>query len=317
MTVYRPGLVFTLAVMLAWATLLVATAGCDTNDLGSLEDESVRTLLEDLNELSTFTTSMDSAGLLDTLDGPGAYTLFAPRNAAFDGLDVLDSTARDDVLLRVVRHHLVVGENIYASDITDGASWSSLEGGTLTLHTQDGISVNGASVVTPDVDASNGVIHIIDQVLSERLNAYQRILVTDSLEQLQAIVDTAGASTRDLLQDESSTGRTVLAPSNQAVLDAFDANGDNTLDPDELAAAHLGRILQNHIVPGTIASTDLPESPVRFETFTGEELVFVRNGTTVTIFSPAGDTAVVQTPDIRVRNGVLHTIDGLLPPQPD
>jgi len=317
MTVYRPGLVFTLAVMLAWTTLLVATAGCDTNDLGSLEDESLRTLLEDLNELSTFTTSMDSAGLLDTLDGPGPYTLFAPRNAAFDGLDVLDSTARDEVVLRVVRHHLVVGENIYASDITDGTSRSSLEGGTLTLHTQDGISVNGASVVTPDVDASNGVIHIIDKVLSERLNAYQRILVTDSLEQLQAIVDTAGASIRDILQRESSTGLTILAPSNQAVVDALDANGDHTLDPDEFAAVNLKRILQNHILPGTIASTDLPESPMRIETFLGEELEFVRNGTTVTIFSPAGDTAVVQTPDIRVRNGVLHTIDGLLPPQPD
>lgn len=317
MTVYRSGLALTFAVMLTGAVFLVAMAGCDTNDVGSLEDESIRTLIESFNELSTLKTSIDSAGLLDTLDGAGPFTLFAPRNAAFEGLDVFDSLASDEVLLRVVQQHLVVGEVMYASDITDGTSRTSLDGGTLALHTQDGISVNGASVVTPDVNASNGVIHIIDQVLSGRLDAYQRILITDSLAQLQGVVDAAGASTRNLLQRETGTGFTVLAPTNQAVLGALDADDDNSLSSGELDAADLEHILRNHVISGTIASNDLPESSIRIETFAGEELEFIRSGDTVTIYSPAGDTAVVQTADLPVRNGILHTVDGLLLPRPD
>lgn len=120
--------------------------------------------------LTTLVTAVTEAGLATTLDGEGPFTIFAPTNAAFEALpagtlDTLLAPAGQSDLQSILTYHVVPGE-IMASDITDGMTVETVNGGTLTFAVTDtGVTVNGAAVSTADVAASNGVVHIIDGVL--------------------------------------------------------------------------------------------------------------------------------------------------------
>jgi uncharacterized surface protein with fasciclin (FAS1) repeats len=98
----------------------------------------------------------------------GPFTVFAPTDAAFAALpagvlDALLLPENKEVLVKILTYH-VVPASVLAADVTDG-DVATVEGQTVKLSTADGVTVNGAKVVTPDVMASNGVIHAIDAVL--------------------------------------------------------------------------------------------------------------------------------------------------------
>jgi uncharacterized surface protein with fasciclin (FAS1) repeats len=118
---------------------------------------------------STLATAIEAAGLADTLSGSDSdYTVFAPTNEAFnqlpDGaLEYLLQPENQEVLQRVLSYH-VLPEQVGSSEIS-GGEIESLEGGLVTEVTEEGVVVNNASVVTPDIEASNGVIHAVNRVL--------------------------------------------------------------------------------------------------------------------------------------------------------
>jgi len=116
---------------------------------------------------STLATALTAADLVDTLKGEGPFTVFAPTNDAFDALNQTWLTALlDDVtnLTLVLKYHVVSGQ-VMSSDLTDGEVMT-LEGTNVTIAI-DGtnVTVNGVLVTTADVECSNGVIHIIGEVL--------------------------------------------------------------------------------------------------------------------------------------------------------
>lgn len=117
----------------------------------------------------TLVSAIQAAGLAETLSGEGPYTVFAPTDEAFAALpegtlDKLLLPENKEVLTQILTYHVVSG-NIPSSDVTTGAV-PSLEGGDLDITADAGsVTVNGAAVTQPDVMASNGVIHVIDQVL--------------------------------------------------------------------------------------------------------------------------------------------------------
>lgn len=118
--------------------------------------------------LSTLVTAIDTAGLTSTLATDGPYTVFAPTNAAFDALPegALDSLLADPgALAQVLTYHVVSGE-ISSEELATQTSLTTLEGSTLTISTNGGIQVNGANVIPPEIGCSNGVVHVIDEVLS-------------------------------------------------------------------------------------------------------------------------------------------------------
>ena len=120
------------------------------------------------NDFSTLVTAVSAAGLAETLQGAGPFTVFAPTNEAFAALPpgVLDKLLlpeNKDVLAKVLTYHVVPGQ-VMAADVTDG-DVATVEGQTVTLSTADGVTVNGAKVITADVLTSNGVIHAIDAVI--------------------------------------------------------------------------------------------------------------------------------------------------------
>lgn len=117
----------------------------------------------------TLVAAVQAAGLVDTLSGEGPFTVFAPTDEAFAALpeglvDALLLPENVDVLTAILTYHVVSGA-VFAADVTTG-DVATVETSTIALEVSDaGVTVNGANVVTADVEASNGVIHVIDQVL--------------------------------------------------------------------------------------------------------------------------------------------------------
>jgi len=120
-------------------------------------------------DFSTLVAAVGAAGLVETLQGPGPFTVFAPTNAAFDALpaglvDKLLLPENKDVLVQILTYH-VVGAKVMAADVAAG-DVASVEGSPITITVDGGVKLNGsANVTATDVAASNGVIHVIDAVI--------------------------------------------------------------------------------------------------------------------------------------------------------
>jgi uncharacterized surface protein with fasciclin (FAS1) repeats len=117
---------------------------------------------------STLVAAFTAAGLVETLQGAGPFTVFAPNDAAFAALPagLLDKLLLPEnlaVLTSILTYHVVSGK-IMSTDVMAGDA-PSVEGSTIALGTTDGVQVNDATVIAADVEASNGVIHVIDKVL--------------------------------------------------------------------------------------------------------------------------------------------------------
>jgi len=118
--------------------------------------------------LSTLVAAVGAAGLVETLQGEGPFTVFAPTNDAFAALPdgVLDALLLPDnqgVLAQILTFHVVAGK-VMAADVTAG-DVPTVEGSNLTITTDGGVKIFDANVVQTDLEATNGVIHVIDQVL--------------------------------------------------------------------------------------------------------------------------------------------------------
>lgn len=119
-------------------------------------------------DFETLVTAVTAADLAETLSGDGPFTVFAPTNEAFaalpDGLlDALLLPENKDALTSILTYHVLPAE-VMAADVTAGEV-ATVEGSMIDITTDDGVMVNDATVITTDVEASNGVIHAIDSVL--------------------------------------------------------------------------------------------------------------------------------------------------------
>ncbi len=149
----------------------MATETAEETPAGDMANESAGTIVDIASSTQgywTLATAVTAAGLVDTLNGPGPYTVFAPTDDAFAALpagllDALLLPENKDTLVKILTYHVVPGA-VMSADVTDG-DVATVEGQNVTLSTMDGVSVNGAKVVQADVVASNGVIHGIDAVI--------------------------------------------------------------------------------------------------------------------------------------------------------
>jgi uncharacterized surface protein with fasciclin (FAS1) repeats len=125
---------------------------------------------EDYEDLDILLLALDLAGLSSTISDGGPYTIFAPTNAAFASLPEtrLDTLMADSALLaETLRYHVVSG-TLTSSDLASQTSLTTLEGSTISITSENGtLKVEGVSIVTSDVTASNGVIHFINELLPE------------------------------------------------------------------------------------------------------------------------------------------------------
>lgn len=125
---------------------------------------------EDYEDLDILLLALDLAGLSSTISDGGPYTIFAPTNAAFASLPEtrLDTLMADSALLAETLKYHVVSGTLTSSDLASQTSLTTLEGSTVSIATENGtLKVEGVSIVTSDVTASNGVIHFINELLPE------------------------------------------------------------------------------------------------------------------------------------------------------
>ena len=116
---------------------------------------------------TTLVAAVKAAGLVDTLKSEGPFTVFAPTDEAFAKLPegTVDSLLKDIPKLKKILTYHVVSGKVMAADVSGLKSAKTVEGSELKIDTSSGVKINNATVVTPDVAADNGVIHIIDTVL--------------------------------------------------------------------------------------------------------------------------------------------------------
>ncbi len=120
-------------------------------------------------QFTTLAAALTEAGLVDALRGPGPFTVFAPTDDAFAALpqETLDAVLADPegLLTQILLYHVVAGK-LMAADLVDGQEIVTLQGAPLTISLSDeGAMVNDANIIATDIEASNGVIHVIDAVL--------------------------------------------------------------------------------------------------------------------------------------------------------
>lgn len=118
---------------------------------------------------NTLVAAVQAAGLEETLRGEGPFTVFAPTDEAFAALpegtvETLLMEENLDQLVAILTYHVVPGA-VMSGDLSDGMMATTVQGGDIEIGTMDGVTVNGANVVAADIEASNGVIHVIDAVI--------------------------------------------------------------------------------------------------------------------------------------------------------
>ena len=120
---------------------------------------------------NTLLTVIEAAGLTETLNGPGAFTVFAPTDAAFAKIPKaeLDALLADKAKLTAVLTYHVVPGNKLEVDITGAKEFTSVQGGTLAIDNTSGVKVGGATITTFNIITTNGTIHAIDTVLMPKL----------------------------------------------------------------------------------------------------------------------------------------------------
>ncbi len=118
-------------------------------------------------QFKTLVKAIEAAELVDTLNGSGPFTVFAPTDEAFAKLPAgaLDGLLKDKAKLKAVLTYHVVSGKVMAADVVKLKDAKTVNGQMVTIDAKDGVKVNDARVVKTDIEASNGVIHVIDTVL--------------------------------------------------------------------------------------------------------------------------------------------------------
>lgn len=158
--------------MLRKIALILATTALAAPAFAGSHASMEKNIVETAEEAGTFSTliaAVEAAGLAETLTGEGPFTVFAPTDEAFAALpegtvDELLMEENRDQLVAILTYHVVPGA-VMSGDLTDGMEATTVEGSDVTIMTEGGVTVEGASVTTADIEASNGVIHVIDTVI--------------------------------------------------------------------------------------------------------------------------------------------------------
>ncbi|WP_254566263.1 fasciclin domain-containing protein [Oscillatoria sp. HE19RPO] len=135
----------------------------------TMSQQTIAEIAAGSDSFTTLTTALETAGLTDTLSGEGPFTVFAPTDAAFAALpegtlEQLLQPENRDMLVQILTYHVVEG-SVMSGDLST-TEVPSLEGRPINVTVgDDGVMVNSANVVQADIEASNGVIHVIDKVI--------------------------------------------------------------------------------------------------------------------------------------------------------
>ncbi len=270
-------------------------------------------LASETSSLSTLVTAVQAANLVDALsDQDSSLTVFAPNNSAFSEIqstvDTLLLPENLAQLQNVLQYHVVASE-VFSTDLQDGQVVETLNGETLKVRIINGeVFVNNSRVIQADIEASNGVVHVIDSVLVP--GAFKNVVGTamDTADLSTLVAAVSAANLVDALSDETAN-YTVFAPNNSA-FSAIQSTVNTLLKPENLS--QLQNVLQYHVVASEVFSSELKDGQT-VTTLNGETLKISIEGEKVFIVGTTNRAEVILA-DVKTSNGVVHVINSVLVP---
>ncbi len=295
----------TLLMALLFSFSLIEVSSADNHGGMDIVDTAISA-----DEFNTLVTAIQEAGLVETLKSKGPFTVFAPTDEAFAALPegtLKTLLENPDLLTEVLIYHVVEGK-VMAEDVIglNGSNVASLNGKEININIADErVFINEAQAVTTDVEATNGVIHIIDSVLvpyDELMDIVDTAIRTQSLDTLVTAVVEA-----DLVAPLKSEGPfTVFAPIDSAFVKLPDLYIEHLLKNQGVLASYL----KYHVIEGEVMAADvLQMDGASVNTLLGKDIeINIKDGNVYI------DNSKVIVTDIKTKNGVIHLIDTVLVP---
>jgi transforming growth factor-beta-induced protein len=327
--------------LLTHAASLLAVAAATAVVLVNAQDNTVRPTLDipstavNAGIFNTLVTALDITNLIGPLSTPnGPYTVFAPTDDAFNALPTglvtcLLEENNNQILTDILLYHVVTGQ-ILSTDLMNDMTATTLQGEDVIVDlSSDGVKINDSNVVTADVLATNGVIHVIDAVLVPPSLDVVAFLETCNGSPSLSLVDipttaiNAGifntlfaalnaADLVDALTGPNNGPFTVFAPTD----DAFDALPDGlvTCLSKEENNDSLTALLLYHVANGEVLSTQLMNGMVVPTLLDGQNVIVdLSSSSSGSVVVKINDSNVVSA-DVLATNGVIHVIDAVLVP---
>jgi transforming growth factor-beta-induced protein len=320
-----------LSLYLALVMVIVTAISCDDDDNGTATPtQNIVTLAQGNSNLTTLVSALTRfPDLVTTLSGSGNFTVFAPSNQAFTNLlaaigqTSLDNVP-DDVVKSILQYHVVSTAALRSTQLTAG-NVNTVANENIAVTLTGGLKLNGTvNVTTPDVPASNGVVHIVDAVLVNPSivpivgTVVAPAYFNKGFSILTAAVVRAGSvaiggSTLLSALTSTSSQLTVFAPTNAAFISYLNAANEaaaittvNGLAPTAVADLLTFHVLGSEVKAGAISAGTNGVTTIRA---TNNRVFVTKTGSAVTI-----NNARVTTPDVDASNGVVHVIDAVLTP---
>ncbi len=300
---------------------LVFLSSCGDDDSAEMVvTDSIVDIAGATDNLTTLVTVLSKfPDLVATLtDENGTFTVFAPTDAAFSALlTALDASSLDDIadddLRTVLEYHVISGSALLSTDLSDGATAATVQGSSVTVSISGStISIDNATVSTADIEAVNGIIHIVDAVLvpsGVEVIAQDIVDIAAATSDLSSLVS-ALTKFDDLVETLANQNGsfTVFAPTNEAFTNLLAAIGQTSID--DVPESVLRRILEYHVVSGAELLSSGLSNGATAATVLGDDITVGVAGSAVTI-----NSSNVTTADVVTANGVVHIIDAVLVPE--
>ena len=316
--------------ILAIALISIFVISCDDdNDNDNLCCAGTITDIASQQEsLTTLVSALQATGLDAALTGDGPYTVLAPTNDAFDAfLASINATSLDDIpvdlLTNVLLNHVIVGDlesnsvgNGYAN--TQAISDACNTNVSIYVNTDNGVNFNGVSnVITADVAATNGVVHVVDAVIG------LPSIVTFALADPNFEVLVQALTREDLTQDfvgllsipagSPPSPFTVFAPINSGFVNLLAELGISSLN--DIDEPTLSAVLSYHVLVGINQGSVTLSGGSEFTTAQGGSLLFNFNDNGAGILTDNNDrTSNIILLDVQANNGIIHAIDTVVLP---
>ncbi|MFD1163064.1 fasciclin domain-containing protein [Hwangdonia seohaensis] len=313
-------------LLLTMISVLSFSCSDDDDPIVVKQPETIAELAMATPDLSNLVAALQRADLVTTLNGSGQFTVFAPSNVAFskfltdNGFASLDDVPVD-VLKQVLLNHVISGE-VKSGDLTTGygetlaTEASSDNNLSIYINTNAGVKLNGVSdVVTADIDATNGVIHIVDNVIGLP-NIVDFALADDTFSILVSALTRSDLTFDYVTTLSTSNGTapapfTVFAPTNDAFVSLLSELGVSSLD--DIDEPTLKATLDLHAVAGANVLASTLTDNMTVTTLGGDITANVTGGATLT--DSNGRVSNIVVTDVQAVNGVIHVIDKVVLPK--
>ena len=314
-----------LLALMMFGSMMFTMTSCGDDDpvVTTPEEMTIAEIVQDNDNFSSLLAALEKTQLTAVLNGTDNFTVFAPQNDAFatflsdKGFANLDAVPTS-VLTQILLNHVVSGD-VKAADLSTGY-FSNLAEETTTgnnlnkyVDTDGGVTINGTTtVITPDVSASNGTIHIVNSVIDLPTIVTFAASNPDFSILVQALTRPSFGSTYIDILSSTDAPFTVFAPTNQAFVNLLGILQVDSLD--DVDDETLQNVLNYHVIAGANVLAASLQDEQKAMTFQGTEITIdLDNGAQIKE-GVNGPSNIIAT-DIQSFNGVVHVIDTVLLPQ--